>query len=121
MRSLPESAIGHWPLLAAATAVICAPTFYDLGRSYWNQDEYAHGPIILAIVLWLVWRERQKLLEPSPDVGSVTGFASLIVGLLIYIGGRSQQVPVVEVGALIPILASVVLIIWGRKGLAAFW
>jgi hypothetical protein len=83
-RSLPEAERGRWrPWLAVAAGLLAlyVPTYLNLARTLWREDEYAHGPIILAVFLWLVWRNRDAL-QPGTDPdfphgrksGSVPGF-----------------------------------------------
>ena len=43
------------PLLIGLGALYL-PTYLVLARTVWASDEQGHGPIILAISLWLMWR-----------------------------------------------------------------
>ena len=46
-----DAAVGfEWLPVLAGLLVLYVPTFYDLATSLWQQNEYAHGPIILAII-----------------------------------------------------------------------
>ncbi|MBI2226358.1 MAG: archaeosortase/exosortase family protein, partial [Betaproteobacteria bacterium] len=49
----------EWPPVIAGLLVLYVPTFYDLATTLWQQDDLAHGPIILAIILWLIWQQRK--------------------------------------------------------------
>ena len=42
-----------WMPVAAGLLVLFVPTFYDAASSFWQTDENAHGPIILAVIVWL--------------------------------------------------------------------
>jgi len=97
------------------------PTVYGLASGIWQEDDYAHGPIILAVFVWLVWDRRRVLLSPSEGVAPKTGVGLLVLGLLFYILGRSQGISFIEVGALIPILAGVALAMRGRSALLGLW
>ena len=111
----------EWLPVAAGLLALYVPTFYDLATSLWQDDDHAHGPIILAVIVWLVWRERAALLAAPLRTARLTGFALLVLGLLLYIVGRSQEINVFQVGALIPILAGVLLTMRGWTALRAFW
>ena len=111
----------EWLPVAAGLLALYVPTFYDLARTLWQEDDHAHGPIILAVMVWLVWRERAALFAAPVRTARLTGFALLVLGLLLYIVGRSQEINVLQVGALMPILAAVLLAMRGWTAVRAFW
>jgi exosortase B len=111
-----------WFLVVLGLLVLYLPTFYDLAAWLWQQEEYAHGPIILVISGWLIWRRRAVLMVFAPSGRSrAAGFALLVLGLLFYVVGRTQTVVLFEVGALAPILAGVVLAMCGWPAARALW
>lgn len=114
-RSQPEW--GRWIPVALGLLALYVPTFVDLAHGPWNNEEQMHGPIVLAVVLWIIWQRREALRSVSdrPRVGS--GAALLIFGLLLYVIGRSQDILLFEVGSLIPVLAGVLLIMNGAAAL----
>ena len=111
----------EWLPVVAGLLALYVPTFYDLATNDWQQDEYAHGPIILAVILWLIWDKRQVLLATPDRTAPVAGLAFLIFGLLLYVLGRSQGVAIFAVGALIPVLSGVLLAMRGWAGMRAYW
>lgn len=111
----------EWPPVIAGLLVLYIPTFYDLATTLWQQDDHAHGPIILAIIVWLIWRKREALSVVPVNTAPVPGFGLLVVGLLLYAVGRSQDIIMFEVGALAPILAGVLFVARGWAGLRALW
>src|SRR3990170_6697983 len=111
----------EWPPVIAGLLVLYVPTFYDLATTLWQQDDFAHGPIILVIILWLIWQQRKALLVVPVNAAPVPGFGLLVFGVLLYAVGRSQDVILFEVGALAPILAGVLLVARGWEGLRALW
>ena len=111
----------EWLPIAAGLLVLYVPTFYDLATTLWQQDDLAHGPIILAIILWLIWQQRKALLVVPVNTAPVPGFGLLVFGVLLYAVGRSQDIIMFEVGALAPILAGVLLIARGWAGIRALW
>jgi exosortase B len=111
-----------WLPVALGLAAICLPSFYHLSETAWNTEENGHGPIILAVFVWLMWQKRNVLIEdayinPSP----VAGWASLVFGLLVFIIGRSQAINTLEVGALLPILIGILLLMRGWAAVKALW
>jgi exosortase B len=111
----------EWLPVAAGLLVLYVPTFYDLATTLWQLDEYAHGPIILAVIAWLIWDRRQALFAAPARTAPLPGFTLLLFGLLIYAVGRSQEITMFELGSLAPVLAGVLLATRGWPGLRAFW
>lgn len=110
-----------WPVLLGLAAMY-APTYYDLANGLWNSEEQAHGPIVLIVALFLVWRNRAALLSPATEKSSpALGWAVLIPGLLIYALGRSQDIILFEVGSQIPVLIGALLITTGFPAVRAMW
>lgn len=95
-------------LLLVGLLALYVPTYLSLASSVWATDEQGHGPIILAISLWLMWQRRHKLLSVERHRLSTPVSASLIgFGCLIYVLGRTQQLDTLEVGSQILVLAGV--------------
>ena len=111
----------EWLPVVAGLLILYIPTFYDLASTDWKQDDFAHGPIILAVILWLIWDKRQVLLAAPTHAAPIPGVALLVFGLLLYVVGRSQEIMIFEVGALAPILSGVLLAMRGWPALRAFW
>jgi exosortase B len=119
---MPNStALREWLPLLAGLLVLYVPTFYGLATWLWQQEEHAHGPIILAIILWLLWRRRGAVLAVDASPALAPGFALLVFGLLAYVLGRSHDVALLEVGALAPLLAGVMLAMRGWGALRKLW
>ena len=117
----PRAAGLEWLPVLAGLLVLYVPTFYDLATTIWHEDDYAHGPIILAVIIWLIWDGRAALLTAQTHTAPVPGFALLVFGLLLYVVGRSVGISIFEIGALVPILAGVLLAMRGWAALRAFW
>ena len=109
-----------WPIMLGLL-VLFVPTYISLAGSLWQSDEYAHGPLIIAIVIWMIWVERSKLCDGGQKKNGVSGAILLILGLLLYVVGRSQDVYVFEVGAQIPLLFGVMLMTYGVSVTKKFW
>ena len=110
-----------WLPVIAGLLVLYIPTFYDLAATIWQSEEHVHGPIILAVIVWLFWEGREVLFVVPARTAPRSGFALLVFGLLLYAVGRSQGIILFEVGALAPILAGVLLATRGWAGLRALW
>lgn len=111
----------EWLPVVAGLLILYVPTFYYLATTYWDEYDWGHGPIILAVIVWLIWDKRQVLLAAPTRTAPVPGLALLVFGLLLYVVGRSQEIMMFEVGALAPILAGVLLAMRGWPALRALW
>jgi exosortase B len=106
-----------WIAVLLGLAALFVPTYVDLARGLWRDDAYAHGPIILAVFAWLVWRRRAVLADEMSGRAPVAGAATLAFGLLLYLLGRTQSLAVFEVAAHLPVIAGAVLLLRGIEGL----
>jgi exosortase B len=80
-----------------------------------------HGPIVLAVILWIGWQLREKLSGGDDRPLPASGIVLLLFGLLLYVLGRSQDIILFEVGSLAPVLAGTLLAMRGLKTMKAFW
>jgi exosortase B len=109
-----------WLAVLAALALLYVPTYWSLAHGLWRDDEYAHGPIILALFAWLAWRERGAFDARGARPAPVAGGALLALGLAVYAIGRSQSLALFEVGSHLPVIAGVVLLAGGWSALRRF-
>ncbi|HQT26291.1 MAG TPA: archaeosortase/exosortase family protein, partial [Burkholderiales bacterium] len=109
-----------WPIVAGLL-ILYAPTYQSFAQSYWPGEENAHGPIVLAVVIWLVWTLRSNLFVEVEKTNPVSGFALLIFALLLYIVGRSQGIFMFEAGSEIPLLLGILLITHGAGIARKYW
>ena len=111
-----------WAPVALGMAVMFVPTLRDLFTGVWSQDEQGHGPIILAISIWLFYRKWRVAMVDTPlRPARLAGGLSLVLGLLSFMVGRSQAIVQMEAGAVIPVLVGIILIFRGWQALKAFW
>ncbi len=106
-----------WMAIAPGLAALYVPTYVGLAGGLWRDDAYAHGPIILAVFAWLVWRARRALADESSHPAPYAGAGLIAAGLLLYLVGRTQSLAVFEVGSHLPVIAGAVLLVRGVDGL----
>ena len=98
------------------------PSVIDLFKGIWSTDEQAHGPVVLSIAVWLMYRNWAAMWQASEGKrGSAWGWPVLGIGLLLYVLGRSQQIIMFEIGSLVWVLAGVLLVLLGGAALKAQW
>ena len=108
-------------LLLAGFAALYGPSYLDLARRVWPTDEQGHGPMILALGLWLIYAKRHAIaaLPVQPDKALGTGL--LIIGVLMYALGRTQGMLVLEVLSQHLVLIGLLLMFLGRRALRLVW
>lgn len=112
----------QWLPIIIGLLALYVPSLIDLFQGVWAEDEQAHGPIVMGISLWLLYRkfpEIRNIANAKPATGA--GWAFLLFGLLCYALGRSQAILQLEVGSVIPVIAGLILIIYGWTGLRKMW
>ncbi|MBV7535974.1 exosortase B [Duganella sp. sic0402] len=116
-----DGLIDMWPLLLGMASLF-VPSFYRLFTGVWATEDQAHGPIILLLSCWLLYRQWPDMVARSAgQTGAPIGWVSLVLGLLAYIVGRSQQIYILEIGSFICLLVSLVLILRGWAALRVQW
>ena len=110
-----------WIPIAIGLAALYFPTYVRLWNGVWNSEEQGHGPLILAVVAWLIWQQRAVLVEGEAKPNGALGWPLLVFGLLLYVLGRSQDILMLEVGSHIPVIAGAILTARGTKPLRTLW
>ncbi len=85
-------------MLVVGVLAMALPTLVDMAKQSWATEAGAHGPIVLATGLWLLWHIRGELTEqarPAPTWAVVVGLLLLVPA---YALGRALDLLVVEAG-----------------------
>ena len=117
----PNWLLEWWPVLLGIVTLY-VPTYYGLSTGIWGGSDQAHGPIVLMVVLFLFWQNREQLqfdalVEPWPILGSVI----LVLGILCYVIGRSQDILMLDIGSQILVFSGILLLTRGMPALRAMW
>lgn len=104
-------------VVALAIAAILAlywPTAESMVAIWWRSETFAHGFLIVPIVLALVWARRRELarLEPVPDYRGLLIIAAAAAAWLLGAAGDAQVVQQFAMTAMIP---GAVLAVTGRR------
>jgi len=113
-----------WPIVFGLLALY-VPTYWTLAHGLWNSDDHAHGPIVLIVTLYLIWQQRAVFVAEThiapTYVEVATGWTLLVVGLLAYALGRSQDILLFEVGSQLPVILGALLVTLGLRAARALW
>lgn len=120
-RSGKESFL-FWLPVIVGLAALYVPTLYKLFSGIWSSIEQMHGPAILGLSCWLIYRNWPAMQMASKgDKFSAWGWPFFIIGVLMYAIGHSQDVYILEVGSVLWLLVGIVLLNLGPKALKAQW
>ena len=108
-------------LLLLGFTALFVPTYLSLAQRVWASDEQGHGPIILALSLYLLCAKRHELAATPAAPDRALGVPLLLLGLALYVLGRSQFILFFEVFSQIVILVALVLLFLGRPALRTVW
>ena len=104
-------------VLFGGMALLFIPSFWGLLRhGLWSTDEHSHGPVILAIGLWLLWTRAPAELDNAAarQPAYQLAWLCLLTGMALYVSGIALQIVYFEVGAFIPILVGCLLMLYGK-------
>jgi exosortase B len=104
-------------LLLFGLSLLYLPSYWSLSQGIWATDEQGHGPIILVVSLWLLYQRRHLLANLVAKPVTVFGSAVGLMGLLLYVVGRSQGIIMFEIGSQIFVIAALLLIFKGYAAL----
>ncbi len=111
-----------WLPIIIGLAAMYVPSLYDLFTGIWSSDAQMHGPIVLGIACWLIYRKWPEMLVAGQgEKPSAWGWPIFVFGLLLYALGRSQDILLFEIGSVIWILIGLGLLNLGLKSLKVQW
>ena len=114
---------GGWVWLPAVAgfAAMYLPTYWWAAQGLWQTDEQGHGPIILAVVIWLFWQAYRPLVALPNEGAPRLGWPLFILGLVLYTLGRAFSVSIFEIGSQVLVVAGTLLLVKGTRGLRVAW
>jgi exosortase B len=117
LKATPE-----WLPIILGLLVLYVPTLFDLVNGLWSTEGQAHGPIILALSIWLIYRQWQSMMDKSTGKPtSAIGWAVFVIAVMFYVLGRSQHIMLFELSSSIWMLAAILLIKRGGSALKIMW
>ena len=108
-------------LLLLGWTAMFGPAYVGLAHTIWASDANGHGPIILSVALWLLWRKKDDLLALARQPATASSVVLMLVAVLCYVIGRSQTVWTLEIVAQNLALISLLLLFFGWHGVRVAW
>ena len=123
----PTSADGgapsHAELIAIGLGLVAmyGSTYATLNATLWKIVGQGHGPVMLALTLWLIWQRLPRFQALTTTPANLSGIVSLALGLCMYIIGRSQDVLFMDVASQMLVISGIVLLYKGWAGWRLMW
>ena len=121
----PQSNAVAWKthLIALSVVIIAILILFardvgDMANQWWNSSTYGHCLFILPLVGWLVWQRRLEVAQVEPRAW-LPGLAMLGAAAFGWLIGEAAGVSVIRHAALIGMVQSAVLCVFGPAALRA--
>lgn len=108
-------------LLTLGILVMYAPTYIALDQRVWNIVGQGHGPIMLALTLWLAWQRWPSLSSLPYATVPILASTLMAFGLVFYVIGRSQDILMLDAGSQILVFSALILFYRGLAGWKHMW
>jgi exosortase len=109
------------PLLIIGLLALVGPTMFQVASESWTTEQGAHGPLVLAIGIWLLsreWGTARQVARPGNGVLVTVLFAIL---LPLYVFARVTRIIEIEGAAMFALLLTTALALWGGATLLRLW
>jgi len=117
MRSV---SIGDLALMIGVAAILL-PTMIEVGQFNWTTEQGGHGPIVMAIGLWLLWREVKSSSAPRKLGNAVIGSLALTGLLAVYLVSRITGILEIEALAMYGALIVGAYMLFGGAMIRSVW
>ncbi|WP_394402056.1 exosortase B [Roseateles sp. LKC17W] len=115
-----RAALTPWLVAGLGVLALYVPTLISLFSTIWASDAQGHGPIVLAISIWLIYKRWPDLMDTTASPPRpLLAWALLGVAGVLYAVGRSQGIWLFEVGSAILVVSGIVLLLRGPAQLRA--
>ena len=110
-----------WLVALAGWAVMYVPVYWWAANGIWQSEEHGHGPLILGVLVWLFWTQRQALLAAATQPSPALGWPLFLSGLLVFVVGRAFSISIFELGSQPLVAAGALLLMKGTPALRIAW
>ena len=100
-------------LLLVGLTLMYFPVYRNFLETVWATDDQGHGPIVLAVSIWLIWRKRHAFDALKSPGSPVAAALFLALGLFVYVAGRNQMYDTFEAVSLVFVLFGLILALKG--------
>jgi exosortase B len=119
--SVDRMSILDGTLLLVGALMMFLPTYAALDKAIWGIVGQGHGPVMLALSVWLAYQRWPTFRDTKANPATFAGITALVIGLVAYVVGRSQDVLVLDAFSQIPVFIGLALLLRGWVGLKVMW
>lgn len=124
MTSVPSAtgrpSLQNWPLVAGFAA-LALPTIVRLAQQDWSEESGAHGPIVLATGLWLLWRGWPDMRRTGREGSMALTAAALLITLPLYVFGRAYSFKAFEAVGVYAVGVIILYHLFGFRTILRHW
>jgi len=110
-----------WVLALVGFAAMYVPVYWWAAEGIWQSEDHGHGPIVLAVLIWLFWGLRHEIAATPTRPSPALGWPLFVLGLLAYFVGRVFNISVLEFGSQPLVVAGTLLLLKGTPALRLAW
>jgi exosortase B len=107
----------HFVTLLLLLLIVYSYVFVQLFKSDWSEPESGHGPLVLILALWLLYRKwDEKNVAPELGVWRTAGiFTIFLLAAALYIVGLVGEISQFSYGSIVPFLIASILLFQSRN------
>lgn len=110
-----------WLLAMGGFVAMYAPVYWWASKGIWQTDDQGHGPIILAVLIWLFWGLHRQINNAPSRPAPALGWPTFVLGLSVYFVGRVFSISILEFGSQPLVVAGALLLLKGTPALRLAW
>jgi exosortase len=110
-----------WLPLLLGIAAIALPTFDGIAKVSWSTEQGAHGPIVLAIAIWLVARAWPTMAAKAKPGAPLIGAVALLAAATAYIFSRMVGSIVLESASMYLAFLAALYLLVGFRAMREAW
>lgn len=110
-----------WYLALAGFAAMYLPVYGWAAQDIWQSEDHGHGPLVLAVIVWLFWGLRHELAAAPHQPAALSGWPVFMAGVLVYFVGRVFGISILEFGSQPLVVAGALLLMKGPHALRLAW
>ena len=113
--------LATWWVVLLGYAIAYVPVYVAAASGIWQDDNHAHGALVLAVVLWLFWTIKVDIHQADVSPAPALGWLIFLLGIFIYVMGRIVGISILEFGSQPLVLTGLFLLLKGPQALRVAW